>query len=380
MIRNLPIPQVLLAPFLLLLLASCGSSQYSGYEDGIYGDSGQRSTSTPTATESDQSQYATKEEDSGDDYYKYFFAEKSAMYGDMADQIFTDVENYTSADGYEEETYQDDTMAYTGSHAPWGNDPDEYTVNIYNNGFGGFYNPWRWGGMGMGWGNPYFAGGWGSPWGMWGDPFFMDPYWGGPFWGNRFGYGPWGNRFGFGPWGNRFGFGMGGMYGGFYGYSNWGWGWNSPFLGYNNRFNTRNVAYNSGRRNSYGDYSSARREANVSARNSRESSYSRSIRNIRNNSRSDNTATRRQATRDNSNIYSRSTRNSEPARVNRSSNQRSQNTYNRRTTRSNNSYNRSSTPSTRSSGTVRSSSTRSSGGATRSSGSTRGSGGRGGGR
>lgn len=372
MIRNYTIPKknlVFMAPILLLLLASCGSAQYSGYEDGIYGDSNQRTTQETAPVETEQSQYATQDNSAGS-YYKNLFAEKSAMYGELAENmIFTDVDDYSSSDGYEEETYQDDGIGYVGGNAPWGEDPDEYTVNIYNNGFGGFYNPWRWG-------NPYFHGGfWASNfhYGGWNNPFFWDTWgWGNPYWGSAWGYGPyWGSRFGFG-------FGFGGMYGGMYGPGRWGWANN--YWGVGRNYYHRDVAYNAGRRNSYGDYTNTRRDANVSTRNS---SYSRSIRNIRSRSNEDGTIRRAAVNRnDNSRIYSRSTRTSQPARVNSQTNRRSNSIYNNsRSNRSNNTYNRSSSP-TRSSGTMRSSSPARSSGTVRSSGggATRSSGTRGGGR
>ncbi|MFZ0489199.1 MAG: hypothetical protein WAM00_03070, partial [Salegentibacter sp.] len=132
-------PLLLLAPVLLLLLASCGSYQYSGYtNDGIYGDSEQ------PEPEYEQSQYANQnnreaEEDqdrSSSSYYKNLFAEESAMYEDMANSIFTDVESYSSNDRQEEQDYSENPLAYSEGYAPWGQDPDSYTINIYNNGFG----------------------------------------------------------------------------------------------------------------------------------------------------------------------------------------------------------------------------------------------------
>jgi len=370
MIRNYDLQKkaiLFVAPMFLLLLASCGSYQYSGYEDGIYGDSEQQRT-----TSEEPSQYANNNQDQGNTYYKNLFSEKSKFYGQMADNIvFTDVESYSSAEGGEEEIYYEDQQTYNSGRAPWGEDPDQYTVNIYNNGFyGGFYNPWRWNRFGYGYG---FGG-------YWNDPFFWDPFYGPGYWGGGFGpwgggFGPWGGG-GFGPrwgWGNRFGFGFG--FGGFYN-GFWRGGFvNNPY--YWSRNNYRDIAYNSGRRASYSDYTSNRRD-NVSGLRDNESSYSRSIRAIRSNQNSERSYTRSNNT---SNVYSRSSRRNEPARVNTSSTRRNS-TINRssRSSRSNSTYNRSSNRSSRSSGTVRSSSGSSRSSGTRSSGGGRSSSSRGGGR
>ncbi|HKL35319.1 MAG TPA: hypothetical protein VJ899_03420 [Salegentibacter sp.] len=371
MIRNYDLQKkaiLFVAPMFLLLLASCGSYQYSGYEDGIYGDSEQRqSTEEP-------SQYANNNQDQGNVYYKNLFAEKSQFYGQMADNIvFTDVESYSSAAGGEEEIYYEDQQGYNTGRAPWGEDPDQYTVNIYNTGWnGGFFNPWAWNSFGFGnffyndlWWDPFY-GPWGGGFGPWGFAGYSP--WRGGF------LGPWGGG-GFGPrWGNRLGFGFGGFgFGGFYN-GFWGGGFaNNPY--YWSRNNFRDIAYNSGRRASYSDYSSNRRENMAGIRNN-ESSYSRSIRAIRSNRNSE-----RSYTRSNSNVYSRSNRRSEPARVNTSSTRRNS-SINRsnRSSRSNSTYNRSSNRSSRSSGSVRRSSSSSRSSGSRSSGGGRSSSSRGGGR
>lgn len=370
MIRNYDLHKkaiLFVAPMFLLLLASCGSYQYSGYEDGIYGDSNQQ----PLPAE-EPTQYANNNQDQGNTYYKNLFSEKSEFYGQMADNIvFTDVESYSSAGGNEneEEIYYENQQGYAGGQAPWGEDPDQYTVNIYNNGFhGGMYNPWRWNRFGYGFGHGGFGYG-----GYWGNPFF-NPYYGG-------GFSPWGGGFSYGPswgWGNRFGYGYGYGYGRFHN-PYWGRGFvNNPFYGAGNNY--RDVAYNSGRRASYSDYGSNNRRDNISSLRDNESSYSRSIRSIRSNQDSDRSRSYTRSSDNNSKVYSRSNRRSEPSRVNTSSKRRNSNiNRSNRSSRSNSTYKRSSNSSSRSSGTVRSSSnSRSSG--TRSSSGGRSSSSRGGGR
>ena len=81
MIRNYNLHKkaiLFVAPMFLLLLASCGSYQYSGYEDGIYGDSNQQQS-----TSEEPSQYANNNQDQGNSYYKNLFSEKSEFYGQM---------------------------------------------------------------------------------------------------------------------------------------------------------------------------------------------------------------------------------------------------------------------------------------------------------
>ncbi len=337
-----------IAPVSFFLLASCGSYQYSGYEDGIYGEANRNYER--------QDQNAPRDGNRNDNssYYKNLFAEEAALYGEVLSEstIFTDVDSYTSTGG----EYQGDQQSnYRGGQAPWGEDPDSYVVNIYNNGFhGGFFNPY-WGG-GFGWGGGF-------------DPFFGPGYWGpgfyGPgFWGPRFGH--WGNNWGigfggFGPYG--YGFGYGG-FGGF-GPGYFGRGFYNPYFnhGFNNGYGNnyrQNVAYNTGRRDATSSYrnrsnTSATRNAAILESRGRTSSYSRSIRNLRN-SNDNYGVTRRTVGREYN--TQRSTDYNTDARTRSSS----------RIINSRNSgnYSRSQSPASRNTGTVRSS-----GNSSRSSGTTR---------
>ncbi|MDX1762535.1 MAG: hypothetical protein R3218_10305, partial [Christiangramia sp.] len=150
---------LLMVPLAIFALASCSSYQYSGYEtDGIYGES------RPGIWEQDNQQITEVRPNSNNSYYKNLFAQQSQMVGEVLESdVFTDVEDYTSNDGYENYSQVDGDVAYVGGNAPWGEDPDTYSINIINTGFGGFYSPWRWG-YGYGWGP-----GWGG---------FYDPFWG----------------------------------------------------------------------------------------------------------------------------------------------------------------------------------------------------------
>ena len=309
-----------IAPASLLLLASCSSYQYSGTDrDGVYGDS--------KRVYSEQQQYATQ--DGSGSYYKKLFAEEASLYNELLaeEAIFTDVESYTSTG----EDYEEQQSNYQGGKAPWGQDPDSYSINIYNQGFyGGFYNPY--------WGGGYYG---------------YNPYWGPGYYGPRH----WGSysSIGFGGYYPYSGFGYG------YGYSihpyfYGGGGWYNQYNyhSYSNYNFRQNVAYNTGRRNAVtsfrdGSRSNLRNAVNLDSRR-QNSSYSRSIRNLRN-SDDQYGLTRRSATRDynssrvNSDNQYRSNRQQTTTRSTRRTD-----TQIRQTT-----TNRSNSGAVRSSGTVRSS-------------------------
>lgn len=326
------------------LLTSCGSYQYAGTSnDGIYGDTEQVQVVVPTEVE-----YGTREENG--DYYKRMFEEEAALYGEVLAEnaVFTDVDSYSSTGNYD---YDNENSNYQGGNAPWGNDPDSYSINIYNDRFFGSYNPFwdYWGpayyGAGF-WPGHYAMGFWGSPWGRYGTGF-------------GFGYG---NAFGFGFGVHPF------IYGGF--------GYHNPYNFYGNRYNNyrNNVAYNTGRRNSVSNFRNNRvenlRNATSLGDRGRSSSYSRSIRNLRNSNDdygiSRRTYSRDYQTRSNTNSPYSTNRSGTINRSNRGSDAYSRSSNN---TRNSGTVRRSSSP-TRSSGTVRSSSSTRSSGTVRSSGST----------
>ncbi len=365
---------LLFAPALILALASCSSYQYSGYEaDGIYGEA------RPGIWEQEQPQNTEVRPNNSNSYYKNLFAQQSQMYGDMLEsEVFTDVESYSSNTGYDDYSDVGGDVAYVGGYAPWGNSPDTYTVNIYNN--RGF-SPWYYG-YGYGWGafgpwDPYFGYGYYPGWGGFGP-------WGGGYWGSPIAYGGWGYGsywnigWGYGPYR---GYGWGYGYGG---YSRFFGGYGYPY--YRNRYYNNNVAYSVGRRGSDQNYRDNRN--GVVSRSNRNSSYSRSIRDIRStdsrsNRSSEYSSTRSRSNTDSDRVYSRTTTRTRSEMPERSSYSRSSESSSRPTYRSsrssNNSYRTSSPTRSSSSGSVgrsSSSSSRSSGGSSRSSGSSRGRGGR----
>ncbi|MFN4761532.1 hypothetical protein ACKGJN_00250 [Gillisia sp. Q332] len=346
-LSNIKLKKILffIAPVSFLLLASCGSYEYSGYEsDGIYGETNR--------VYQEHEQYATQ--DSNSSYYKNLFSEEAALYGEVLGEgaIFTDVEGYSSTGDYDPSNANQSN--YQGGNAPWGEDPDQYTINFYNSGFySGFYNPY--------WGGGIYA---------------FDPYWGPAYYGPGF-YGPgyWG------PWGigsrgfyrGHFGFGFGFavhpfIYGG-YGYYN-----PYNFHGYRYSNYRNNIAYNTGRRNSVSNFRNNRvenlRNATSLSDRGRSSSYSRSIRNLRNSNDdygiSRRTYSREYQTRSNTNSPYSTNRS---RTINRSSQNQNSGTYSRSSNSNRSSGTvRRTTPARSSSGTVRSSSNTSrSSGTTRSS-------------
>lgn len=150
---------------MLGLLASCGASQSTASNDGIYGD-GQQRSSRQTA-------------DSGNGYKQYFNSLQD-------DEIITDVEQYSSVN----DSTQTD-RGYANGNPSWEGSADNVTINVYDNNWG--YNYWN-----NYWYSPYWSVGWG--WNSW--------------------YGPgWGWNYGWGYGYPYYGYGWGGYpYYGYYGY------------------------------------------------------------------------------------------------------------------------------------------------------------------
>jgi len=190
-----------------LTVVSCGTYQNKSYydSDGIYGSQKRETTQNDNSVIENQS--ANK--------YKEYFAANANNYSNDNQDVFTDVEGYSS------EANDSTKTTESKNYAGWGENNSNVTINYYNNDWGwntGWYwhnywgyRPWR-SGIYLGWNS------WNYGW--------YDPYWGytgyyGPSWG----------------WYNPY------YYGGYYGY------YNSPYY-YGNGYYGRNYAYGHGRRGS----------------------------------------------------------------------------------------------------------------------------------
>jgi len=293
---------------LMAVLTSCGSFQYAGYDnDGIY------STDKYEDENVEQEVVTTSTDDSN--YYKNYFAENSAEVDAIQEEneIFTDVDSYEG--NYTEQDSTEQRPAYGG----WGQNNSTVSINIINNGWYGWNDPWLYSG--------YYSNGWGRPWG-WNN------------WGYNYGWG-WNN-----PWayGSYYGYGWNpgwAYYGGHGGYYNYGW---------NNGYyrNTNRYAYNSGRRGSLGYNTSLNRRNRSNAAISRGNYSTRRLSNAASPTRN----TRVRSTNTSLNNTIRNTRSTRPTRTIRNSSSTRSNPSTRVTRPSR---------STRSSGSVRSTrSTRSS--------------------
>lgn len=318
---------------LMALLTSCGSFQYAGYDnDGIY-------SSDNFGTDVEQQVVTAASSDSN--YYKNYFAENAAEVDALKEEseVFTDIDSYEG--NYNE--IEQGTLEQRVDYGGWGQN-STVTINIIDNGWYGYNDPWLWNG-GFG-----FSYGWGRPWGW-----------------NRWGYG-----YGWNNW-NNWGWNSGWSYG--YGWnSRWcplgynNWGWNNGYYGRN----SNRIAYHNGRRGSllYNNNLSRRSNSALSRRDYSSGRLS-SAAGLTRNSRS--TAVR-------SNTSTRSVGNSRSTRTTRSTTSPTRSTRNTRVSRPANtrsgSSSRVSRPSnssnTRSSGSVRSTrSSRASGSGMRSSRSSR---------
>ncbi|MEZ4853907.1 hypothetical protein [Flavobacterium sp.] len=252
---NLPnlskIPSFFMLGILSLFVVSCGSYNNSSYydNDGVY------SSSEPSSVEmqsNNGAKYATR--------FKVMQSEYQDEYN-----YFTDVDNYSSEMQNDSVvTVYKNSYAGNNQYAGWGSNDHDVTINYYNNGWGGYYNPYWYGGYyspywynswygpnwnwGFGW-NSWYGAGWSSYWG-WGG--YYSPYW----------------------------------YGNYYG------GWGYPYYG-NHNYYGRNVVYANGGRggrphpNYAGRASSSRSNANVVSRgNSTRGTITRNNSTVRNNSNS----------------------------------------------------------------------------------------------
>jgi CHASE3 domain sensor protein len=116
------------------LFYSCGSYQNSSYydNDGIYADQ-QNRTAQPVQKSSNNNQYK-----------EYF-----SSLNQEAQEVFTDVESYSSVQPEQTTNQTENSISYSS----WGNNPQNVTVNVYDNN-GGLAN-WNnyWYGNYWGWNN-----------------------------------------------------------------------------------------------------------------------------------------------------------------------------------------------------------------------------------
>lgn len=206
---------------LLIFATSCGSYKNSSYydNDGVYGGTAQKIE-------------ANQDKDyENNAYYKEYF---SNLNKENNEQVFTDVENYSSNDG----DAQNQTE-YNGNTS-WGSNPSSITVNYYGSNWGysywnnNWYNNWAW----NSWGYPSYYTGWNSWYGpSWG--WGYNNYWYGGYYGYNpyfYGYYPYyyNNYYGY-PYGNHYAYGGGRREG-------------RMSNGYNN-FNGGRAGYSTGTRN-----------------------------------------------------------------------------------------------------------------------------------
>jgi hypothetical protein len=178
-----------------MAISSCGSYKNSTYydRDGIYGSDENESYNT---------------ERNVDKYKDYFGAlrEKNEQ-----EQVFTDVENYSSI----QDSVNNQTRTEKHSYSGWGNNQQPINVTIYDNSWGwnnyGYNSLWNYGwnwnfgwnswngpntGYGWGWNNWYgpnvgYGWGWNNWYGSnigygWGFNNFYNPYYG--YYGNQYNY------------------------------------------------------------------------------------------------------------------------------------------------------------------------------------------------
>tara|TARA_B100000029_G_scaffold151017_1_gene146190 strand:+ start:96 stop:1205 length:1110 start_codon:yes stop_codon:yes gene_type:complete len=229
-----------------IILFSCGSYQYSGnISDGIYGENNNLAYQQKT------SQDDIYDEKVKNTYYQTVFNEKVMEYEKaevLNDSIFTDIENYQSV-------VENDSV--NNNYAPWGEDINHLTINIYR---GPTYGSIRWSRL---WNYPIWLNnygyGYGSVWNTWG--YGYNNYWLRP---HIYPFGGYYNDFysPFHGWGWGYGYGYG------YGYYNpWGFGYR-PYHYYNGYWGRDNssIAYISGGRGSRNGTSSRTGYTNNSSR------------------------------------------------------------------------------------------------------------------
>jgi hypothetical protein len=147
---------LLFSVFTVVLLTSCGGSYHAATygDDGIYG-SDTPETKTVVVVEKPNSENSK--------YYEDYFGRTVTDYGEIVeDEVFTDVDSYSS-----QEVVEQDTEVARESYAAWEDAGDNVTINVYNtrpyysyyrpynywNNY--YYNDWAFCGLSWGWGSYY---------------------------------------------------------------------------------------------------------------------------------------------------------------------------------------------------------------------------------
>ncbi len=147
-----------------LVLVSCGSYKNSTYydRDGIYG--------------SDENE--NKNSDKNVDKYRNYYS--TLRERNEQEQVFTDVENYSSI----QDSIYNQTGTEKSSYSGWGNNQQPINVTIYDNNWGwnnwGYNSLWNYGwNWNFGWNSWYGPNiGWGWGWNNWWGPNFGVYGWG----------------------------------------------------------------------------------------------------------------------------------------------------------------------------------------------------------
>ncbi|WP_291052955.1 MULTISPECIES: hypothetical protein [unclassified Empedobacter] len=213
-------------------ISSCSTYQPSGYEsDGVYYNP--KTDKTYQQAQLQDGKEQGEQENKGEIKIgsPYFDAEGNGAeqfyYQDDVDSTNDNTQSKSATKvkingyglgGYNYFGNNDYTLTYNGSsNYDWGRN-DGVEINIWNNypwynyGWGGFYNPYRWGYY-----NPWYGGWYGNGFGIsfgwgWNDPWYNGYYgwgWNRPYYGGYYG--------GYYGWNNGWGYGYPGYYG--YGYN-----------------------------------------------------------------------------------------------------------------------------------------------------------------
>jgi hypothetical protein len=164
-IKKRKINQFVLFAVCTLIFTACGSYQNVSSNDGIYGEETEN-------FRKENKQVIVIDEKEREVYEKdYFTKSLDNLQRIENEEIFTDVDNYSSNEGFDE-NYNEDF----NSNQPWGYEDNNVFVDIninrdpfwggFNHWGWGFNNPWAFNNFGWGFNNPWAFNNWGRRWGF----------------------------------------------------------------------------------------------------------------------------------------------------------------------------------------------------------------------